>query len=68
MNSYEIKIIQGNQVVSQGFSQGSSACEALENGVRQSSVFTPSGNDESLALVRDQSTGLVFKFEIGVAF
>lgn len=67
MNNYQIKIIQGGQEISQGFGHGSSACEALENAIKSGLVYIPSSDESVIGLVLSDA-GIVFKFELGVAF
>jgi len=64
MESYDIKLIQNGFVFCRGYCEGSSACQALENGFKTGLLFMPSGNDVFEAYALNQQ-GLVFKFELG---
>jgi hypothetical protein len=64
MEIYDIKLMKNGSEFCRGYCEGSSACQALENGFKTGSLFVSSGSDVFEAYVLNQQ-GIVFRFGLG---
>lgn len=65
MRNYEIRLMDGQSILTVGYEQGANALDAFENAIGSGGIFVPPNFMGYVVAINDK--GLAFKFEISFA-